>query len=740
MDQPEEYRILTVDGQLVIAGRDRVEAGRQMESGTAHAVYTFLRKYLGVRWLWPGELGEDVIRRDTIKVGPIDDRYHPQLRQRRLRVPYERRLRRAAESGKLDFSKAERLAVERKQRMAERWLRMQHMDHSISESQGSFNMRAGHAFLHWWDRYGESHPEYFALQPDGTRGTFPEKPKWKKLCVAEPGVHQQWLDNTERRLRDDPSLRVVSASPNDVASWGVCTDAKCEAWDHPDGELVSLRWDGRRKQHVALTDRYVTFWNHLARGLRERFPDREVMIGAWAYGVYAIPPVEAELEPEIAIGFVDGTPGSYGGMFAFPPEARERDRRMWKEWADKASKLVWRPNLFHTPAGRLGFPQLELDRMAEDLRFMADHNIIGIDVDSLMDHWGTQGPAIYLLSRLVWNPEADAEAVMADYYNRGFGPAAEAMRAYYEYLEEVRYAFLDDVGGMKQKERYPYFLEHYDDATLDAAEARLEKAEAAVADANGGKAETYRDRVAFVRRGFAFLRASMDVAGANEALREERTVGNLQRAVEAREAIDALLEEASHSFAFSALHYRLYRTGNDYFGEAAQPGLVKALKADPERLLALDDWTFRKDPRGEGWHKGWYGVSAGGEGWRPLAVPAHWKDTRVGDYLGYGWYRATFRVPEARAGEDLVLSFEGVDEQAWVFVNGQWAGEHTTAAVERPDVGIGDLWDEPFTVRIPADRLRPGEENVLAVAVHASHSTGGIWAPVDAYFPADNED
>ncbi|MBN1672847.1 MAG: hypothetical protein JXR37_17515 [Kiritimatiellae bacterium] len=71
---PEEILIAANRDHVVIAGRDRwnpdrlnvrgrdVEIhGKQFEYGTVNAVYTFLQDYLDVRWLWPGELGEDIV-------------------------------------------------------------------------------------------------------------------------------------------------------------------------------------------------------------------------------------------------------------------------------------------------------------------------------------------------------------------------------------------------------------------------------------------------------------------------------------------------------------------------------------------------------------------------------------------------------------------------------------------------------------------------------------------------------
>ena len=42
------------------------------ETGTLLAVYNFLDCQMGVRWLWPGKLGEVVPKVSTIRIGNLD--------------------------------------------------------------------------------------------------------------------------------------------------------------------------------------------------------------------------------------------------------------------------------------------------------------------------------------------------------------------------------------------------------------------------------------------------------------------------------------------------------------------------------------------------------------------------------------------------------------------------------------------------------------------------------------------
>ena len=67
---------------LVVKGKRETVNGAQREYGTTNAIYTFIHDYLDVRWLWPGELGEDFKKRTRIALEPFELRYHPPLRAR----------------------------------------------------------------------------------------------------------------------------------------------------------------------------------------------------------------------------------------------------------------------------------------------------------------------------------------------------------------------------------------------------------------------------------------------------------------------------------------------------------------------------------------------------------------------------------------------------------------------------------------------------------------------------------
>src|SRR5262249_8421189 len=74
--------------------------------GSRYAVTTFLEDQLGVRLLWPGELGKIGPRKEPTKVADFQHRFTPKLAQRRIRsMGYHDRLQAGLDN--LGFTKAD---------------------------------------------------------------------------------------------------------------------------------------------------------------------------------------------------------------------------------------------------------------------------------------------------------------------------------------------------------------------------------------------------------------------------------------------------------------------------------------------------------------------------------------------------------------------------------------------------------------------------------------------------------
>lgn len=501
-EHPGEILIAANEKHLVVAGRDvwdpdhlevdirlgRTLNGFQQEYGTHNAVYTFLQDYLDVRWLWPGELGEDVVQQETVAFEPFTYRYHPQVRAR---------------SGLLSWAQLDRGVLGPEDGVLSEggarshyWARAQRLQLSELPSPG------GHGFPgDWWERFHESHPEYFALQPDGTRGggerPFPNAHN-VKMCHSNPELAEQWVEDVAAQLKANPNQRVFNASPGDSYHSGHCICEDCRSWDHPDGEPRVLRWEGLAQRYVALSDRDITFANRVAGLLRERFPDKDLYVYMLAYGHSNPPPVEAVPADNVIIGDV--------ANFLFRSDYSARDstvgasaREYFAGWGELTDMHFWRPNIGAPVGIQWGMPDVPLRRTMEDLRFARDNGWMGIYVDFIRENWATQGPLYYLMAQLTWNPHADGEAILRDYYRRAFGPAAEEMEAYWTYMEQIREACY----GTEEAGRADHdVLDFYNKERLAQATALLNAAKGALATDDA----RYRERIEFVEAGLEFTK------------------------------------------------------------------------------------------------------------------------------------------------------------------------------------------------------------------------------------------
>jgi hypothetical protein len=109
-------------------------------------------------------------------------------------------------------------------------------------------------------------------------------------------------------------------------------------------------------------------------------------------------------------------------------------------------------------------------------------------------------------------------------------------------------------------------------------------------------------------------------------------------------------------------------------------------------------------------------LTNGGLGWEQQGFPG---------FKGYAWYFQNIEIPDGLLAKNyLYLYFLGVNEQAWVYVNGKLAFERTYASTGK---SAGEL--SAFSCDIK-HYLKQGSGNSVAVRVTHASGPGGIWLPV----------
>ncbi len=180
----------------------------------------------------------------------------------------------------------------------------------------------------------------------------------------------------------------------------------------------------------------------------------------------------------------------------------------------------------------------------------------------------------------------------------------------------------------------------------------------------------------------------------------------------AESAVDAgIRREAGQISSF-----RFYRENKRLRDNPTHDHEIITVKSIP---LPLNGWSFRPDPMGDGHRKDWFKVGFDDSRWQKLNIGT-WEEQGYQGYDGVAWYRIKFTMPAKPDCNAVELAFQGVDEMAWVWLNGRYIGQH--------DIGPAG-WNKPFWLDVSEEMIW-GRENVLVVRVEDTASAGGIWKPV----------
>jgi hypothetical protein len=186
-----------------------VELSGNSEDGTLSAAYELLEQ-LGVRWYYPGPLGQDVPSAKTVIAKEQDYLDAPGYRGRILQAV-----------GQKEWEARMRL--------------------------GGFGAGA-HGLGPEFDR--EKEPNLFNQEKG--KATGQEK-------VSEPEVLRRTIAHWREKLKQNPNMEVVNVGPHDGAGFGN------DPWDADDFDPIMGK--------VATTDRYVKFFNLILEDLQKDYPN-----------------------------------------------------------------------------------------------------------------------------------------------------------------------------------------------------------------------------------------------------------------------------------------------------------------------------------------------------------------------------------------------------------------------------------------------------------------------------------
>ena len=364
--------IKTVGNNLFLSGG--------LPRGVLYAVYTFLEDELGCRW-WSSK-ASTIPSKPTVTVGDIDVRHAPPLE---YREPYW------YDAFDGDW------AVRNK---------CNGQGARVDAKRGGKHVYQG--FVHTFfplippDKYFKNHPEWFS-EIDGKR-----KHERTQLCLTNEEMRKELVENLKQRLRANPAATIASVSQND---WhGNCQCAKCKAVEEEEGSPAGLM---------------LRFVNAVAADIEEEFP--HVAISTLAYQYTRKPPKHVKPRDNVIVRLC-----SIECSFS-KPLADERNKAFrddivgWSKICDRLYIWDYTTNFRHYV-----MPHPNLLVLGPNVKFFVDHNVKGIFEQGSYNTYGAEMAELraWVLAKLLWDPTRDGKALVKEFIEGYYGPAAPHIEKY----------------------------------------------------------------------------------------------------------------------------------------------------------------------------------------------------------------------------------------------------------------------------------------------------------------------
>ena len=382
-------------------------------AGLSHAVTNFLEA-LGCRYLWPGPTGKVIPKRTKVILPEIALDWETAFRYRNMRT------------------KGLQGGIDREgNRSFWQWHGLNDGKLRTSEvKDGELGHDWGHYYGDYWKTYHETHPEWFALQPYGSRdlklGGHTERPTF---CLSNPELAKETARRKIEEARKHPEKPAHSICLPDGAAVTWCMCEECRRLDpvNAPAQDLTVFWPERHAvPYVSLTDRVLTFMNRVCEEFAKEFPEKNLCM--YAYAGYTQPPVKVKPHRNLVILSVAGGYSNAKGT--------KNAQANLAAWSSFGNRMLWRPNMNRGFGAAV--PQNYGRHAFEDLSAMAVNGIVGCDFDTMYDEWAVKSMGYYFTARAFLNPDGwDYETWIKDYCDAGFGKVAKYIRYYFLQLEKA---------------------------------------------------------------------------------------------------------------------------------------------------------------------------------------------------------------------------------------------------------------------------------------------------------------
>lgn len=487
------------------------------------------------------------------------------------------------------------------------------------------------------------------------------------------------------------------------------------------------------------TDAMLTLYNKVGRILRTRHPLSPTKIGGLAYANATIPPQRVlKVEPNVMMWLAPIDIDSNHGMDQPNAPSRLEYKAMMYRWSQilegrlaiydyDQGQLVWRdlPNPSH-------------HAFAQDVQHYRKAQILGVSTES-RGATATTFLNLFFRLQLMWNPDADIDAMLAEFYPKFYGPAAAPMATYWSAIYK---AWRTTVATEHEYMVAPVI---YTPELIETLRLNLTSAQAALAGlrdkTNLGRNERlYLERMRFTTLSFELIDSYLNL------VREGAGNVSYPAAVAAGEGSLAARDALTAMNPTFTTYKKIGETGPAWL-----PGEVRLM----ERLGALTDgtkgsllaklplqWAFRRDPHDTGLASGWAYTPAarlsrsampgaleldpaGGDPWELLRTDIYLQGQGVRhpdgqSFTGYYWYQTQIDLSSGQVSDNPHLMFPGLFNECWLYVNGELVAHRRTA----------ERWwnsDYEFSWDVALeDKLKPGN-NLITLRGRNPHHFGGMF-------------
>jgi Domain of unknown function (DUF4838)/Glycosyl hydrolases family 2, sugar binding domain/Glycosyl hydrolase family 67 N-terminus len=544
--------------------------------------------------------------------------------------------------------------------------------HKLSAKQGG-KINYHNGFVHTCKRYVsvkdyyKTHPEYFSLK-NGKRIK-----KNGQLCLSNQDVLDIVIKKMRKNLRKVKASKskdlIISFSQNDNPNYCECPNC-----------LAIATKEGSQSGPI------IHFVNQMADAIKDEFPN--LAIDTLAYTYSRKPPKHVRPRQNVIVRLCDAE-----CCFSHPLESKDcsynvafaKDLKAWSAICDRIYVWDYVVNFSHF---LMPYPNLRV--LKTNLQFFINNGVRGVFEQGNRSGWGEFSQLkSYLLAKLLWNPSSDIEKHTDEFLEAYYGAAAPFIKNYIDLLH-------DSVAKEKSHIRmYDPPHSYLKQSLLTTAKTYFKHAENAVRNN-----PTLLLRVRHAYMPLIYVQLMKEHRGSDK--------------------YNQLLSQ------FSKLLKEL-KISNTSESEKTVKWL-EHMKVNDREVFLSDKWAFRKENGNQNVNKLFSQFDFDDSNWIKIPVPGIWDSIfSVGNHLGYAWYRVRFRLPKKYHKQNFILRFNGVDEQCWVYINGQYIGERTDASTGKKPK---DYWHESFSFPIKKETFKLNGENVLAIRVHNALGQGGIYKSI----------